>query len=159
MPLSGRSPWMVPKSAVACRSHATTVRASGGRSVPCSSLSAPYGTNTQRPGARNRFSSSAYSGAGVDPVPFRGHKNSGAALGLAPVLNRRAWHGAVRAEHATIAGEGPQPHAAALAIVKEPAGIRRHLLDGLMTALRAGQRGLKLHQRLARSRKGRPIIA
>jgi hypothetical protein len=68
---------------------------------------------------------------------------------FAAFLDWRTWHGAVRAEHATIACERFQRLAAALADIKELAGVGSHLLDSLMVASRAGECGVELHRCLA----------
>lgn len=60
-------------------------------------------------------------------------------------LDRRARHVTVRAEHAAVAGAWLQALPAALAVIKELAGIRRHRFGGPVTAERAGQGGLQLH--------------
>jgi hypothetical protein len=64
-----------------------------------------------------------------------------------PRLNRRTRNRPVRAKHATIAWQRLEPFAAAMAVIEELAGVRRHLLGGLMAALRAGESALRLHQR------------
>lgn len=63
---------------------------------------------------------------------------------LVGLLNRRAGQRAVGAEHAAIARLGPQHRLAALAVVKELAGVRRHRLRFLVPAARAGQRRVQL---------------
>jgi hypothetical protein len=64
-------------------------------------------------------------------------------------LDRRARHRSIRAEHAAVAGLWAQKVSAALAFIKEPAGVRRHLLDLMVTTMRAGNLGMKfgLHGR------------
>src|SRR6185369_3014543 len=57
---------MALKNAAVCRSRVTTPRASRRRSVPVFCRFTPNGTNTQRPGVRTRFSSSAYFAARAD---------------------------------------------------------------------------------------------
>jgi hypothetical protein len=54
----------------------------------------------------------------------------------------------IRAEHAAIAREGLESLPAALAIIKELAGVGGHALNGLMAALRAGKRRFQLHEGL-----------
>ena len=58
-------------------------------------------------------------------------------------LNRRALDITVRAEHAAVARLWLEHRAAAFALVEEQAGICRHF-EARATALRAGQRGLRL---------------
>ena len=53
-------------------------------------------------------------------------------------LYRRAFDGAVGAEHTAIAGQRFQQFTASLAIVEKLAGIGRHGFHFFMTALRAG---------------------
>jgi hypothetical protein len=65
------------------------------------------------------------------------------------VLDRRTGNRTIRAEHAAIAGERLQSLAAALAVIEELAGVRRHGLDRLMAAFRAAERRFQLHRRLA----------
>jgi hypothetical protein len=60
-------------------------------------------------------------------------------------LYRRTGHRSVRTKHAAIARKGLEPFAASFAVIEKLAGICRHRLDGLMTAFRASQAGLKLH--------------
>jgi hypothetical protein len=67
------------------------------------------------------------------------------ARAFAVLLNRRARHGAIGAEHAAIAGLGLKPAAAAAAVVEELAGVRRHSLCGLMAAGGTSQRRFNLH--------------
>src|SRR4051794_14083375 len=61
-------------------------------------------------------------------------------------LDWRTWHCAVRTEDAAIARQWLEPLSAALADIKEAAGVGRHLLRRLVPALRAGQHGFDLHQ-------------
>jgi hypothetical protein len=61
-------------------------------------------------------------------------------------LDRRAWHRAVGTEHTAIARQRLKLLSAALADIKELAGVSRHLLGGLVPAPRASQRGFHLHQ-------------
>ena len=68
-----------------------------------------------------------------------------AANALAVLLDGRAWNGAVRAEHAAIAGFGLKPVAAADAVIEELASVSRHGLCGLVAAGGAGQGRLYLH--------------
>jgi hypothetical protein len=63
-----------------------------------------------------------------------------AAGAFAVFLNRRTRYGAVRAEHAAIARQRFELPAATVTDIEELAGVRRHLLNGLMVALRASQR-------------------
>jgi hypothetical protein len=84
-----------------------------------------------------------------------------ATCAFAAFLDWRTRHRSVGAEHAAIACERLQLLAASLADVEELAGVRWHLLNGSMAALRAGEGGLELHRRLARtiSTKRRFIIS
>src|SRR5208283_1208873 len=66
-----------------------------------------------------------------------GATSSGAAI-LSRVLYRRAWHVAIRAEHAAIPGLRVEHRAAALAFIEELAGVRWHRLGRLMATGRAG---------------------
>ncbi len=59
------------------------------------------------------------------------------------LLHRRARHVAVRAEHAAVTRFRPKQIAATCAVIKELAGIGRHGLGDLMTAMRTGQRALQ----------------
>ena len=86
-------------------------------------------------------------GGGVQAIG-RGHSLT-ATTALAVFLDRRTRHRAIRTEHATIARERFELLVATFADVEELARVNRHLLDGLMVALRTGQRGLQLHQRAA----------
>jgi hypothetical protein len=61
------------------------------------------------------------------------------------LLDGRTRDRAVRTKHTAVAGERFEPHPAAFTIVKELAGIGRHLLGGLMTAFRAGYGALRNH--------------
>jgi hypothetical protein len=61
------------------------------------------------------------------------------------LLNRRARHRAIRAEHAAIARKGFKPLAAALAVVEELAGVGRHRFGRLIAAPRAGDCGVSDH--------------
>ena len=69
-----------------------------------------------------------------------------AATALAVLLDGRAWNGAVRAEHAAIAGFRFQPLAAALAVIEELAGVSRHGFGGPMIAIRALNGRYELHR-------------
>ena len=62
-------------------------------------------------------------------------------------LHRGARHRAVGTEHATIARQGLERLPAALASVKEAAGIDRHLLGRSMPTPRAGEYGFGLNER------------
>lgn len=64
-------------------------------------------------------------------------------------LNRRTRHRSVRAKYAAVARLGLEPFVAALAIIKELAGVRRHLFGRLMPACGTGDEALGLHQRAA----------
>src|SRR3546814_848323 len=64
-------------------------------------------------------------------------------------LNRRAWDIAERAEHAAVAGQGPQHRRAMPAIIEELAGVGGHRLGRDTAALGTGQRGGELHQESA----------
>src|SRR5262245_33289257 len=55
-------------------------------------------------------------------------------------LDRRAFYGAVRTEHATVAVLRTQHSSAALAVVEEDAGIGGHRLDGDVSALGTRER-------------------
>ena len=68
-----------------------------------------------------------------------------AASSLAVLLDRRARHGPVGAEHAAIARFGLQPSATSAAVVEKLASVRGHRLLGLMAARRTSKRGFKLH--------------
>ena len=61
------------------------------------------------------------------------------------MLNRRARHRAIRAEHAAIARKGFKPLAAAFAVVEELAGVGRHRVRRLIAAPRAGDYGVSDH--------------
>src|SRR5882757_5167185 len=85
------------------------------------------------------------------PLPGRGSGNvssnqddpqSSTAM---PRLNRWARHRPVRTKYATVAGQRLEPFAAALAIIEELAGVRRHLLGRLMAALGARDGALGPH--------------
>jgi Phage integrase family len=69
----------------------------------------------------------------------------------AVLLDRRAWHGPERAEHAAITGLGAQPGAAALAVVKELAGVRGHRLGRGKAAGRASDPRFQDHRCLTRT--------
>jgi non-ribosomal peptide synthetase component F len=71
------------------------------------------------------------------PVPTFPDHALAASLTL---LYRRTRNRAVRAKHAAIACEGLKSLPAAFAVVKELAGVGRHGLNGLMTAVRASKR-------------------
>jgi hypothetical protein len=60
-------------------------------------------------------------------------------------LNRRAWHGAVGAEHATVALLRSQLGAATGAHIEKLAGIRWHRLSLRGGAMRTGNNGLEKH--------------
>ena len=62
-------------------------------------------------------------------------------------LDRRTRHRTVRTKYATIAGQWLKPFAAAFAVIEELAGVRRHVLGGLVSALGAGDGAYGLHQR------------
>ena len=66
-------------------------------------------------------------------------------------LNRRTRHRSVRAKYAAVARLGLEPFVAALAVIKELAGVRRHLFGRLMPACGTGDEALGLHQRAART--------
>ena len=57
----------------------------------------------------------------------------------------RAWHRAVRTEHAAIAGFGPEYYAALSALVEPLTGISRHCLSRYVPALRTGECRLDGH--------------
>ena len=59
------------------------------------------------------------------------------------LLDRRALHAPVGAEHAAVTGFRPEQLAAAHAVIEKLAGIDRHGLGGLMAAMRTGQRALQ----------------
>jgi hypothetical protein len=61
------------------------------------------------------------------------------------LLDRRARHGAVRAEHAAVSSQRLKPGATGLAVVKELARIGRHRLGCLVPTDRASQGRFKLH--------------
>jgi hypothetical protein len=67
------------------------------------------------------------------------------ARALAVLLDRRARHRTVRAEHAAIASKGLKPGATALAVIKELAGVCRHGFDSLVLTGRTGQGRFQLH--------------
>jgi hypothetical protein len=60
-------------------------------------------------------------------------------------LNWWARNRAVRTEYAAISGERLKPFSATLAVIKELAGVRGHVLSRLMAALRAGDCGVNDH--------------
>jgi hypothetical protein len=60
-------------------------------------------------------------------------------------LDGRARNGPIGAEHATIARLRLQALAAALAIIKEQAGVFRHPFEGLLAAFRTGDGRLLDH--------------
>ena len=64
---------------------------------------------------------------------------------LAALLNRWTRDRAVGAKDAAIAGFGLEPSAAALAVIKELASIRRHRFNGYVAAGRASDSGFVLH--------------
>jgi hypothetical protein len=74
-----------------------------------------------------------------------GHRISLSCTTIIRRLHRRTRHSSIRAEHAAIAFQGLQAFSAALAVVEELAGVGRHDLGGLMTALGAGDRRIKPH--------------
>jgi hypothetical protein len=63
----------------------------------------------------------------------------------AALLDWRAWYGAVRAEHATIALLRLQASSATGAVIKEKTGVGWHLLSGLVAAAGALDGRGKLH--------------
>src|SRR3546814_7340270 len=67
-----------------------------------------------------------------------------AARALASDLDRRAGLGAKGAEHAEVAGLGPQHGTAALAVIEELTGVGRHRFRLAMAALRTGDRRTKV---------------
>ena len=62
-------------------------------------------------------------------------------------LDRRTCDRAVRTEHAAVTRPGFETRAAAAAVIEEPAGAGWHGLNGLMTAVRASDRGVQAHGR------------
>src|SRR3546814_18105747 len=66
-----------------------------------------------------------------------------AARALASDLDRRAGRGSIGAEHAAVAGLGPQHGTAALAVIEELTGVGRHRFRLAMAALRTGDRRTK----------------
>ena len=62
-------------------------------------------------------------------------------------LDRRTRDRAVRTEHAAVTRLGFETRAAAAAVIEEPAGAGWHGLNGLMTAVRASDRGMQAHGR------------
>jgi hypothetical protein len=64
------------------------------------------------------------------------------------LLHRRTRNRTIGAKHAAIARKRLQSLAAAFAVIEELAGVRRHGLDRLMAASRAGKRCFQLHQKL-----------
>jgi hypothetical protein len=61
------------------------------------------------------------------------------------LLDWRTGHGPERTKHTAIAGQRFELLSAALADIKELAGIGRHLFNRLKTAFRACQNGFQLH--------------
>jgi len=80
-------------------------------------------------------------------INLRAGTASGSVATLSRLLYRRAWRVTIRAEHAAIPRLGFEHRAAALAFIKELAGVRRHCFRRLMTTMRACDRGLELHRR------------
>ena len=76
-------------------------------------------------------------------VVIHGRSRPGYAGALG--LDRRARHRAVGAEHAAIAGLGPQHHAAARACVDDPACVGRHVLNLGSATSRASDDGVIDH--------------
>ena len=68
------------------------------------------------------------------------------ATGNAACLDRRTRHGAVGTKHAAIARQWLERLSAALAHIRDPARVGRHLLDRSVSATRASQYGFHLHQ-------------
>jgi hypothetical protein len=66
-----------------------------------------------------------------------------------PCLYRRTRDRAIRAKHATIALLVLQPVTTILAVIEELAGVGRHRLGGLVSAMRTGERRFQSHQRFA----------
>lgn len=64
---------------------------------------------------------------------------------FAVLLDRRTWHRAVGAKHAAITRLGFEPGAAAVAVIKELAGIGRHRFGGLVVASRTGNGRFQYH--------------
>ena len=62
-------------------------------------------------------------------------------------LDRRTRDRAVRTEHAAVTRLGFETRAAAAAVIEEPASAGWHGLNGLMTAVRASDRGVQAHGR------------
>jgi hypothetical protein len=60
-------------------------------------------------------------------------------------LNRRTPHRSVGTKYAAVARLGLEPFVAALAIIKELAGVRRHLFGRLMAAFGTGDDAFSLH--------------
>ena len=71
----------------------------------------------------------------------------GCFAALLRLLPRRTWNGSEGAEHAAIAGRGPQHGAATLALIEELTGIGRHGFHLSIPAMRTCDRRLKLHHR------------
>src|SRR6266436_6378080 len=91
------------------------------------------GFNSACSSVRHKLSRFLFEGLpGIEAEP-----NLAASLTL---LYRRTRNRAVRAKHAAIACEGLKSLPAAFAVVKELAGVSRHGLNGLMTAVRASKR-------------------
>src|SRR3546814_17472508 len=67
-----------------------------------------------------------------------------AARALAPDLDRRAGRGPIGAEHAAVAGLGPQHGTASLAVIEELTGVGRNRFRRAMAALRTGDRRTKV---------------
>src|SRR6266850_7032847 len=103
----------------------------------------PVDMNTQHRGVPFSGFNSAFSNVRhkLSRLLFEGLPGIEAELAASlTLLYRRTRNRAVRAKHAAIACEGLKSLPAAFAVVKELAGVSRHGLNGLMTAVRASKR-------------------
>src|SRR6478752_9495746 len=80
----------------------------------------------------------------------RGAAGQVAGSSVHSLLNGWAGNRAIGTEHAAIALLRPEQCAASLALVEELAGVGRHRLGRRVSAMRAGNQGLKLHSIHAR---------
>jgi hypothetical protein len=124
------------------------------QAVPCGSLrrregdlasAVPSITSSPRAVPRARAPDTA---SPVTPLPSTTRRRTFFAGTLG--LNRRTRRRAVGTENAAIARLRPQPHPAAGAFIKEPAGVGRHGFRLRGSAMRTSNHGLKDHGEFSR---------